>query len=204
VAVAALLLWLCTAAIGAYLLVTAIHSGNIEPEPEESVPVPAEQPAAASPGPAASPVPTASPVPAAPPSASPPAPARPRRNDRDRFAPPSLRQARSEPLPGMKDLAEFTHPALAMIGIGFWLGYVVSRDRLFAVIGLGILLGAICAGVSLFTVNTRAARRAAADADAAPAARGTAPLTASPLVLTLHAIGATLTLLFAVLIAVRA
>ena len=107
----------------------------------------------------------------------------------------------------MKDLAEFTHPALAMIGIGFWLGYVVSRDRLFAVIGLGILLGAICAGVSLFTVNTRAARRAAADADAAPAAPaapGTAPLTASPLVLTLHAIGATLTLLFAVLIAVRA
>ena len=197
-AVAALLLWLCTAAIGAYLLVTAIHSGNIEPEPEESVPVPAEQPAAASPGQ------TASPVPAASPSASPPAPARPRRNDRDRFAPPSLRQARSEPLPGMKDLAEFTHPALAMIGIGFWLGYVVSRDRLFAVIGLGILLGAICAGVSLFTVNTRAARRAAADdADSAPPASGTAPLTASPLVLTLHAIGATLTLLFAVLIAVR-
>jgi multisubunit Na+/H+ antiporter MnhC subunit len=207
VAVAALLLWLCTAAIGAYLLVTAIHSGNIEPEPEESVPVPAEQPAAASPGPAASQVPAASPGPAASPSASPPAPARPRRNDRDRFAPPSLRQARSEPLPGMKDLAEFTHPALAMIGIGFWLGYVVSRDRLFAVIGLGILLGAICAGVSLFTVNARAARRAAAAPDAAPAAPaapGTAPLTASPLVLTLHAIGATLTLLFAVLIAVRA
>jgi hypothetical protein len=193
VAVAALLLWLCTAAIGAYLLVTAIHAGNIEPEPEELVPVPAEQSAAASPGPA---VATAS----APP-ATPPARAKPRRNDRDRFAPPSLRQARSEPLPGLKDLAEFTHPALALIGIGFWLGYVVSRDRLFAVIGLGILLGAICAGVSLFTVNTRAARRAA-DADSAPA--GPAPLTASPVVLTLHAIGATLTLLFAVLIAVRA
>ena len=93
---------------------------------------------------------------------------------------------------------------LALIGIGFWLGYVVSRDRLFAVIGLGILLGAICAGVSLFTVNTRAARRAAAGADSAPRAPGTAPLVASPLVLTLHAIGATLTLLFAVLIAVRA
>jgi hypothetical protein len=107
-------------------------------------------------------------------------------------------------LPSLKDVAEFTHPALAMIGIGFWLGYVVSRDRLFAVIGLGILLGAICAGVSLFTVNTRAARRAAADADSAPPAPGTAPLTASPLVLTFHAIGATLTLLFAVLIAVRA
>jgi hypothetical protein len=106
------------------------------------------------------------------------------------------------PLPGLKDLAEFAHPALAMIGLGCWLGYVVSRDRLFAVIGLGILLGAICAGVSLFTANTRAARRAA---DAEPAtAPGGAPLTASPLVLTLHAAGAALTLLFAVLIAVRA
>jgi hypothetical protein len=196
VAVAALLLWLCTAAIGAYMLVTAVHSGNIEPEPEESVRVSAEQPAAASAGPAATTAST--------PSATPPARAKPRRSDRDIFAPPSLRQARSEPLPGLKDLAEFTHPALALIGIGFWLGYVVSRDRLFAVIGLGILLGAICAGVSLFTVNTRAARRAAADADSATARQGPAPLTASPVVLTLHAIGATLTLLFAVLIAVRA
>jgi hypothetical protein len=187
VAVAALLLWLCTAAIGSYLLVTAVHSGNLEPEPEESVPVPVEQPVAA-----------------APTAANPPAPARTRRSDRDRYAPPSLRQARSEPLPGLKALAEFAHPALALIGIGFWLGYVVSRDRLFAVIGLGILLGAICAGVSLFTVNTRAARRAAAGADSAPPAPGAAPLVASPLVLTLHAIGATLTLLFAVLIAVRA
>jgi hypothetical protein len=192
VAVAALLLWLCTAAIGAYLLVTAVHAGNAEREPEEPVPVSAEQIARA----------VAARAPAkgreAPPEAGP----RLSRNDRDIFAPPSLRQARSEPLPGLRDLAEFTHPALALIGIGFWLGYVVSRDRLFAVIGLGVLLGAICAGVSLFTVNTRAARRAAADS--APPAPGTAPLTASPLMLTLHAIGATLTLLFALLIAVRA
>jgi hypothetical protein len=196
VAVAALLLWLCTAAIGAYLLVTALHAGNAGREPEEPVPVSAEALARA--------VAAASRHPAnrrgAPPEAQP----RLSRNERDIFAPASLRQARSEPLPGLKDLAEFTHPALAMIGIGFWLGYVVSRDRLFAVIGLGILLGAICAGVTLFTVNARAARRAAADADSAPAATGTAPLTASPLVLILHAAGATLTLLFAVLIAVRA
>ena len=51
-AVAALLLWLGTAAIGGYLLVTAIHSGNNQREPEESVTVPAEQPAAARTGPA--------------------------------------------------------------------------------------------------------------------------------------------------------
>jgi hypothetical protein len=194
VAVAALLLWLCTAAIGAYLLVTAVHAGNVEREPEEPVPVSAEQIALA----------VAARSAAKGRGAPPEARARLSRNDRDIFAPASLRQARAEPLPSLKDVAEFVHPALAMIGIGFWLGYVISRDRLFAVIGLGILLGAICAGVSLFTVNTRAARRAAADADSATPAPGTAPLTASPLVLTLHAIGATLTLLFAVLIAVRA
>jgi hypothetical protein len=198
VAVAALLLWLCTAAIGSYLLVTAVHAGNTGPGAEESAPVPAGQPAAARTARAAA----GGAAPAGP--AAPASPAKLTRNERDLFAPASLRQARSEPLPGLKDLAEFAHPALALIGIGFWLGYVVSRDRLFAVIGLGILLGAICAGVSLFTVNTRAARRAAANADAAPAGPGGAPLTASPLVLTLHAIGATLTLLFAVLIAVRA
>jgi hypothetical protein len=196
VAVAALLLWLCTAAVGSYLLVTAAHAGNNpgndEAEPAEPVRVPAERPAAARADAAA---PTGSPA---------PAPARRTRDDRDRvFAPPSLQQARSEPLPGMKDLAEFAHPALAMIGIGFWLGYVVSRDRLFAVIGLGILLGAICAGVTLFTVNTRAARRAAAAEAENRAPAGAAPLTASPLVLIVHAIGATLTLLFAVLIVVR-
>jgi hypothetical protein len=178
VAVAALLLWLCTAAVGSYLLVTAAHSGNEEREPVEPVSVPA--PAVSVPG------------------------RRKTRDERDIFAPPSLQRARSEPLPGLKDLAEFAHPALAMIGIGFWLGYLVSHHRLFAVIGLGILLGAICAGVSLFTVNTRAARRVAAAEAESGAPPGTGPLTASPLVLTVHAIGATLTLLFAVLIAVRA
>jgi hypothetical protein len=193
VAVAALLLWLGTAAVGSYLLATSVRSGNTEPAPEESVPVPGPQ--------------------------------RPVRA-RDRFDPPSLQRAKSEPAPGLKELAEFAHPALAMIGVGFWIGYVVSRDRLFAAIGLGVLLGAICAGVSWFAANTRAGKRAAAAAAAGsgtvdPSAvdrgtvdRGTvdhgtvdhraAPLSASPRLLILHALGATLTLLFAVLIAVRA
>jgi hypothetical protein len=193
VAVAALLLWLCTAAVGAYLLATSVRSGNTEPAPTEPVAVPADQPT----------------------------------RPRDRFDPPSLQRAKAEPLPGLRELAEFAHPALAMIGVGFWLGYVVSRDRLFAVIGLGILLGAICAGLSWFTASTRAARRAAAaradpatdsstaadgpgdpeagdsaTEDSATKDSGSAPLSVSPRLLIVHAAGAALTLLFAVLIAI--
>ena len=191
-AVAALLLWLCTAAVGGYLLVTAAHSGNAEAEPGEPVPVPAERTAATT-GLAA--------------AASDPALAGARKLSRDDllYAPASLQRARNEPLPGARDYAEFAHPALAMIGIAFWLGYVVSRERLFAMIGLGILLGAICAGLSLFIVNTRAAKRAAAaEAESGAGAPGIKPLTAPPLVLTLHGIGAALTLLFALLIAFHA
>jgi len=204
VAVATLLLWLCTAAVGAYLLVTSVHSANAapdaeeaEPEPEESVTVPAEQAVTAGTDP--------------PPATAPPGQGQARQRPvraKDLFDPPSLQRAKSEPMPGLRELAEFAHPALAMIGIGVWLGYVVSRDRVFAVIGLGILLGAIGAGLSWFTANTRAARRVAANADSGAAhpgaARpGSAPLSPAPRLLILHAAGAALTLLFAVLIAVR-
>lgn len=180
-AVAALLIWLCTAAVGGYLLTMAAHaSGDSEPEPEKSVPV-----SATAGGPAAAAAPPAKPAP-----------------NRDRFAPPSLQRATSEPVPGLRTLAEVTHPTLAMIGFGFWLGYIASHNRLFAEIGLGLLLGAICAGLSWYTVNVRAARRvAAANADLSTAAPGTAPLTPPSVVLILHATGAALTLLFAILIA---
>jgi hypothetical protein len=179
VAVAALLLWLCTAAAGTYLLVTAIGAGNAaraKPVPGEPVTVSAERSA---------------PVRA-----------------RDRFDPPSLQRAKADALPGLRDLAEFAHPALAFIGFGFWFGYVVSRDRLFAAIGLGILLGAICAGLSWFTVNSRARRGAASaagtgDGDSAPPAPGPAPLLSSPRLLVLHAAGAALTVLFVALITAR-
>ncbi|HET9080753.1 MAG TPA: hypothetical protein VFO01_09590 [Trebonia sp.] len=179
-AVAVLLIWLCTAAVGSYLLATAAHaSGNSEPEPADQVPVSS---------PAGPTVPPATPA-----------------RSRDRFAPPSLQRAKSEPVPGWKALAEFAHPALAMIGLGFWLGYVASRHELFAVIGLGILLGAICAGLSWAAVNNRAVKRAAAaGTDPASAAPGTAPLSVSHRVLAVHAIGAALTLVFAVLTAVHA
>ncbi len=126
---------------------------------------------------------------------------------RDRWDPPSLQRAKNEELPGLRDLAEFAHPALAVIGFGFWLGYVVSRDRLFAAIGLGILLGAIAAGVSWFTVNRRAQRRLQAAGQDEPepgdGTRPAAPLLASPRLLLLHAAGAAATVLFVALITAR-
>ena len=197
-AVAALLLWLCTAAVGSYMLVTSVRSVKAEPTPPERVSVLAQRSRAAGTDPGGT---------------DPAGAARKPARAKDIFDPPSLQRAKSEPMPGLKELAEFAHPALAMIGVGFWLGYVVSRDRLFAVIGLGILLGAICAGLSWFTANTRAARRAAsadpdsgADADTADSSTGDsdrAPLSPPARLLILHAIGAGLTLLFAVLIAFR-
>ena len=154
-AIAALVLWICTVAAGTYLLATATRYGKPESAPSEPVSVSAT---AASPAvdPAMGKV---------------PAPEKPARV-RDPFAPPSLQRERSESLPLMRALVEFAHPALGMIGFGFWFGYLISRDRLFLAISLGILLGTIAAGVTWFTVNTRAVRRAAAaEAAANPASR---------------------------------
>jgi len=181
VAIAALVLWLCTAGIGTYMLATATRFGAAaaaEQEPAEPVPVPTA------------------------PADSAAAPAK----VRDPFAPPSLQRERSESPPLLRSLVEFTHPALAMIGLGFWFGYVVSRDRLFLAIGLGILLGTICAGLTWFTVNSRAVKRvAAAEAAGRPGLEDPrfAPHTYSPRVLIVHGAGAALTLLIAALITAR-
>lgn len=170
-AVAVLVLWLCTAAVGSYMLATSIRPRHVEPDPEPRDPVPA----------------------------------RPLR-DKDRFDPVSLQEAKSEPLPGMTDLAEFAHPTLAMIGFGFWFGYVVSHDRTFLAIAIGVMAGAIAAGLSWFTANTRAAKRAARvePGTAGETAEDSgATVLAAPRLLILHGLGAALTLLIAALIAAR-
>jgi len=177
VTIAALLVWMCTAAAGGYLLATRARSADA--------------------GPAAGPEPQPAPVAAAAETAGPGAPGAPAaaqqtRRAKDRFDPPSLVRAKSEPLPGMRALAEFAHPALAITGFAFWAAYLLTGDRVFGAIGFGILLGAICAGVSWFTVNKRAVKRGRADA-----------LVLSPRLLLLHAAGAALTLLLTALVTAR-
>jgi hypothetical protein len=185
VAIAALVLWICTVGVGAYLLATARRYGNTEAAPSEPVSVSAGQPSAS---------PAGAPVPATP------------ARVKDPFAPPSLQRERSESLPLTRALVEFAHPALGMTGFGFWFGYLVSRDRIFLAISLGILLGTICAGLTWFTVNSRAVKRVAtAEAAGRPGLEDPrfAPHTYSPRVLILHGAGAALTLLIAALITVR-
>jgi len=189
VAIAALVVWICTVAVGTYLLATARRFGNTATEPSEPVSVSATAASAAANA-------TMGKV---------PPPEKPARV-KDPFAPPSLQRERSESLPLMRALIEFAHPALGMIGFGFWFGYLVSRDRLFLAISLGVLLGTIAAGVTWFTVNTRAVKRAeAAEAAGEPGVEDPrfAPHTFSPRVLIVHGTGAALTLLIAALITVH-
>jgi hypothetical protein len=177
VTIAALLVWMCTAAAGGYLLATRARSADAGPA-AESEPQPAPVAAAAE---------TAGQgAPGAPPAAQ------QTRRAKDRFDPPSLVRAKSEPLPGLRALAEFAHPALAITGFAFWAAYLLTGDRVFGAIGFGILLGAICAGVSWFSANKRAVKRGRADA-----------LVLSPRLLLLHAAGAALTLLLTALVTAR-
>ena len=79
---------------------------------------------------------------------------------RDRFAPPSLVAARNAPvLPGLRSLLEFAHPACALIGLGFWLGYTFVHYRPLGWIAFGLVTATVCLGLSWFAANTRAARR---------------------------------------------
>jgi hypothetical protein len=89
-----------------------------------------------------------------------PAARRPSRASRDRFAPPSLVAARNAPvLPGPRSLLEFAHPACALIGLGFWLGYTFVHYRPLGWIAFGLVTATICLGLSWFATNTRAPRR---------------------------------------------
>jgi hypothetical protein len=181
VTIAALLVWMCTAAAGGYLLATRARPADAGPA---AGPEPQPAPVAAAAETAGAPVPGAPGAPAA---------AQRARRAKDRFDPPSLVRAKSEPMPGIRALAEFAHPALAITGFAFWAAYLLTGDRVFGAIGFGILLGAICAGVSWFTANKRAVKRGRADA-----------LVLSPRLLLLHGAGAALTLLLTALITARA
>lgn len=73
--------------------------------------------------------------------------------------PPPVPHAKVTAPPGEHPLLQFCHPALALIGFGFWLAFVLVHYRPLAWISFGILVVTIGAGLSWLTGNTLAARR---------------------------------------------
>ena len=188
-AIVVLVLWLFTVGAGFYLLVTsnlgrarpAATTPAAEPASAESATVPAAataasatslaQTAAATPAVGALPTPAASPAQAPPAtqatSAAPPASKREmRRAARDRFDPPSLTAAKNAPVvPGLRSLMEFAHPAFAIVGLGFWLGFTLVHNRALGWIAFGLVTATVCLGLTWYTANTRAARSTNAPED---------------------------------------
>ena len=166
-AIVVLVLWLFTAGAGFSLLATS-NLGRVRPAATAPAAAPATATASAAPATASAPPPpqpppaSAAPATAAQPASTPAQPAarRQSRAARDRFAPPSLVAARNAPvLPGLRSLLEFAHPACAIIGLGFWLGYTLVHYRPLGWIAFGLVTVTVCLGLSWFAANTRAARR---------------------------------------------
>ena len=166
-AIVVLVLWLFTAGAGFYLLVTS-NLGRARP----AATGPAAEPAAAAPATAPATASVATPATQAAPSSSvqtaavqaaraaPPASKREmRRAARDRFDPPSLTAAKNAPVvPGPRSLLEFAHPASAIVGLGFWLGFTFVHYRALGWIAFGLVTATVCLGLTWYTANTRAAR----------------------------------------------
>ena len=139
-AILVLVLWLFTAGAGFSLLASSNLSRT-----RPSAPAPVAEPAPVA---QAASTPTQA-------TAEPP-----RRPSRDRFAPPSLVAARNAPVvPGLRSLLEFAHPAFAIIGLGFWLGFTFVHYRPLGWIAFGLVTATIGLGLTWFAANTRAARR---------------------------------------------
>jgi hypothetical protein len=188
-AIAALILWVLAASAGVSLLRSgraASGAAAVPAQPADTVGCPA-QPADAAAGPAQADAAAAGPAQTA------GAPARfaaiPLTRD---GRPPPVPHAKVTAPPGEHPLLQFCHPALALIGFGFWLAFVLVHYRPLAWISFGILVVTLSAGLSWLTGNTLAARRRGA-AGAFP-----------PRLIVLHGLAAAATLTLTVLAALFA
>ena len=194
-AIVVLVLWLFTAGAGFYLLVTS-NLGRARPVVATPAAEPATTPTESAAVPAgASATPAAASTPQATATQSPASKREMRRMARDRFDPPSLTAAKNAPVvPGLRSLLEFAHPAFAIVGLGFWLGFTLVHDRGLGWIAFGLVTATVCLGLTWYTANTRAARREGPpESEPAPAFR-------TRLVL-LHGSAATVTFVLAALTA---
>ena len=194
-AIVVLVLWLFTAGAGFYLLVTS-NLGRARPVVATPAAEPATTPTESAAVPAgASAKPAAASTPQATATQSPASKREMRRMARDRFDPPSLTAAKNAPVvPGLRSLLEFAHPAFAIVGLGFWLGFTLVHDRGLGWIAFGLVTATVCLGLTWYTANTRAARtKNEAGSEPAPSF--------SPRLVILHGSAATVTFVLAALTA---
>ncbi len=111
-----------------------------------------------------------------------------------RAEPPNIPRVKVHATPGEHPLLEFSHPLLGLIGLGLWFVFVGTRHAPLAWVSFGILVAAIAAGLSWLARNTLAARR------------GDRPARAPfpPRLALLHGFTASATLVLAVLAALSA
>jgi hypothetical protein len=107
--------------------------------------------------------------------------------------PPPVPHAKVAAPPGEHPLLQFSHPALALIGFGFWLAFVLVHYRPLAWISFAILVITLSAGISWLGGNALAGRRRQG------AARGFPPR-----LIVLHGLAAAATLALTMLTALSA
>ena len=198
-AIAALILWVLTASAGVSLL----NSGRAARGPTAG---PAQPPEATSgpaqPADAAGPThPADAPGDSAQPAGSASGPARSAGTPVRYAAVPLTEDGKPPPVPRVKvaappgehPLLQFCHPALALIGFGFWLGFVLVHYRPLAWISFGILVVTVSAGLGWLAANAMAVRRRHGAARAFP-----------PRLIVLHGLAAAATLTLTVLTALFA
>jgi hypothetical protein len=125
-AIAALVLWLCTAAAG----VTLLRAGTAR----------RRESASQRSAPAAEPLVRVGAVPLTPEGKPPPGP-----------------HARVSTPPGEHPLLEFSHPALATVGVACWLMFTFVHYRPFAWISVAVLVATLLVGIGWYARNRHAA-----------------------------------------------
>jgi hypothetical protein len=176
VAIAALVIWLCTAAAGMALLVRGSRARR-------------DAAAAAARSVPARPVSAPAPIPV-------PVPGAGRGPDGEM---PDIPRVKVHATPGEHPLLEFCHPALGLVGLGLWFIYVGTGHRPLAWVAFGVLVVTIGAGLSWLIRSARAARTA----QTGPAAGGPGRGRPARLIL-LHGLLATATFALVVLTALVA
>ncbi len=107
--------------------------------------------------------------------------------------PPPIPKPKVRAAPGEHPLLEFSHPAIGIVGIGFWFVFLGTHNRALAWAAFGILVVTIAAGLSWLASTTAARRRAKGPRAAFP-----------PRLILAHGAAAAITLTLVVLTAVSA